>query len=176
MCSPLQVVSYAKFLYPTNALVTQKTDGHGPPPQPRPSMPRALPASRYKPAAAKPAPTGTELGTLTGAWVTPCGSRAESHLNPQPQVETEASLGLGSGLSGQKGLLTEQTRSQAVQRSCVHRWLFGLGHPLQDALPFHPRWELLPHPMGPGTGPPAQRDPRSTTPTPGSGLPSAYRW
>ncbi|XP_036915921.1 CDK5 and ABL1 enzyme substrate 2 isoform X1 [Sturnira hondurensis] len=61
-----KVVSYAKFLYPTNALVAQKTDGHGPAPQPRPSVPRALPASRYKPAAAKPAPPGTELGSDAG--------------------------------------------------------------------------------------------------------------
>lgn len=61
---PLQVVSYAKFLYPTNALVALKTDGHGPPPQPRPSVSRALPGSRHKPATAKAAPTGTELGAL----------------------------------------------------------------------------------------------------------------
>ncbi|XP_059561102.1 CDK5 and ABL1 enzyme substrate 2 isoform X3 [Myotis daubentonii] len=56
-----KVVSYAKFLYPTNALVTQKTDSHGPPPQPRTSIPRAMPTSRYKPAAAKSAPISTEL-------------------------------------------------------------------------------------------------------------------
>ncbi|XP_019492887.1 PREDICTED: CDK5 and ABL1 enzyme substrate 2 isoform X1 [Hipposideros armiger] len=61
-----KVVSYAKFLYPTNALVAHKTDGHGPPPQPRPSVPRALPASRYKPAAPKSAPAGTELGSEAG--------------------------------------------------------------------------------------------------------------
>ncbi|CAK7319495.1 CDK5 and ABL1 enzyme substrate 2 [Vulpes lagopus] len=61
-----KVVSYAKFLYPTNALVTHKTDSHGLPPQPRPSVPRTLPASRYKPAPAKSAPTGTELGTDVG--------------------------------------------------------------------------------------------------------------
>lgn len=68
---PLQVVSYAKFLYPTNALVAHKTDGHGLPPQPRPSVPRALPGSRYKPAAPKSVPASTELGTLTGTRV--CG-------------------------------------------------------------------------------------------------------
>ncbi|XP_022349790.1 CDK5 and ABL1 enzyme substrate 2 [Enhydra lutris kenyoni] len=61
-----KVVSYAKFLYPTNALVTHKTDGHGPLPQPRPSIPRALPGSRYKPAPAKSAPAGTELGGDAG--------------------------------------------------------------------------------------------------------------
>lgn len=58
------MVSYAKFLYPTNALVTHKTDSHGPPPQSRPSIPRALPGSRYKPAPTKSAPAGTELGNL----------------------------------------------------------------------------------------------------------------
>ncbi|XP_038314078.1 CDK5 and ABL1 enzyme substrate 2 isoform X1 [Canis lupus familiaris] len=61
-----KVVSYAKFLYPTNALVTHKTDSHGLPPQPRPSVPRTLPASRYKAAPAKSAPTGAELGTDVG--------------------------------------------------------------------------------------------------------------
>ncbi|XP_045836422.1 CDK5 and ABL1 enzyme substrate 2 isoform X1 [Meles meles] len=61
-----KVVSYAKFLYPTNALVTHKTDGHGPPPQPRPSVSRALPGSRYKPAPAKSAPASTELGGDAG--------------------------------------------------------------------------------------------------------------
>nr|XP_025720826.1 CDK5 and ABL1 enzyme substrate 2 [Callorhinus ursinus] len=61
-----KVVSYAKFLYPTNALVAHKTDSHGLPPQPRPSVPRALPGSRYKPAPAKSAPAGTELGSDAG--------------------------------------------------------------------------------------------------------------
>ncbi|XP_036275905.1 CDK5 and ABL1 enzyme substrate 2 isoform X1 [Pipistrellus kuhlii] len=56
-----KVVSYAKFLYPTNALVAQKTDSHGPPPQPRTSVSRAVPTSRYKPAAPKSAPISTEL-------------------------------------------------------------------------------------------------------------------
>ncbi|XP_040493809.1 CDK5 and ABL1 enzyme substrate 2 [Ursus maritimus] len=61
-----KVVSYAKFLYPTNALVTHKTDSHGLLPQPRPSVPRTLPGSRYKPAPAKSAPAGTELGSDAG--------------------------------------------------------------------------------------------------------------
>lgn len=61
-----KVVSYAKFLYPTNALVALKTDSHGPPPQPRPSVSRALPGSRHKPATAKSAPAGTELGSDVG--------------------------------------------------------------------------------------------------------------
>ncbi|XP_060035128.1 CDK5 and ABL1 enzyme substrate 2 isoform X2 [Erinaceus europaeus] len=61
-----KVVSYAKFLYPTNALVTHKTDSHGPPPQPRASVPRALPGSRYKPVPTKSVPAGTELGSDAG--------------------------------------------------------------------------------------------------------------
>ncbi|XP_036275906.1 CDK5 and ABL1 enzyme substrate 2 isoform X2 [Pipistrellus kuhlii] len=61
-----KVVSYAKFLYPTNALVAQKTDSHGPPPQPRTSVSRAVPTSRYKPAAPKSAPISTELGSDAG--------------------------------------------------------------------------------------------------------------
>ncbi|XP_036757682.2 CDK5 and ABL1 enzyme substrate 2 isoform X1 [Manis pentadactyla] len=61
-----KVVSYAKFLYPTNALVAHKTDGHSLPPQPRPSVPRALLGPRHKPAPTKPAPAGPELGSDGG--------------------------------------------------------------------------------------------------------------
>ncbi|XP_073931184.1 CDK5 and ABL1 enzyme substrate 2 isoform X2 [Castor canadensis] len=61
-----KVVSYAKFLYPTNALVTHKSDSHNLLPQPRPSIPRALPGSRHKPAPAKSAPASTELGNDGG--------------------------------------------------------------------------------------------------------------
>ncbi|XP_048205658.1 CDK5 and ABL1 enzyme substrate 2 [Perognathus longimembris pacificus] len=57
-----KVVSYAKFLYPTNALVTHKSDSHSLPPQPRPSIPRAPPGARHKPAPAQSAPASTELG------------------------------------------------------------------------------------------------------------------
>ncbi|XP_058535287.1 CDK5 and ABL1 enzyme substrate 2 [Ochotona princeps] len=57
-----QVVSYARFLYPTNALFIHKSDSHGPPPQPRPSVPRAPPGSRHKPVPTKSAPAGPELG------------------------------------------------------------------------------------------------------------------
>lgn len=57
-------MSYAKFLYPTNALVTHKNDSHGLLPQPRPSIPRAPPGSRHKPVPTKSTPAGTELGSL----------------------------------------------------------------------------------------------------------------
>ncbi|XP_036608016.1 CDK5 and ABL1 enzyme substrate 2 isoform X2 [Trichosurus vulpecula] len=61
-----KVVSYAKFLYPTNALVTHKSDNHTAASQPRSSVPRTLPGSRYKSATAKSVPSGTELGSETG--------------------------------------------------------------------------------------------------------------
>uniref|UniRef100_A0A8D1I5A3 Cdk5 and Abl enzyme substrate 2 n=2 Tax=Sus scrofa TaxID=9823 RepID=A0A8D1I5A3_PIG len=61
-----KVVSYARFLYPTNALVTLKPDSHVPPPQPRPSIPRTLLASRCKPGPPRAAPAGTELGADMG--------------------------------------------------------------------------------------------------------------
>ncbi|XP_028622615.1 CDK5 and ABL1 enzyme substrate 2-like [Grammomys surdaster] len=61
-----KVVSYAKFLYPTNALVIHKNDSHGLLPQPRPSIPRAPPGSRHKPVPAKSTPAGTELGSDGG--------------------------------------------------------------------------------------------------------------
>ncbi|XP_013362952.1 PREDICTED: CDK5 and ABL1 enzyme substrate 2 isoform X2 [Chinchilla lanigera] len=61
-----KVVSYAKFLYPTNALVAHKSDSHSLLPQPRPSIPRALPGSRHKPATTKATPAGTELGSDGG--------------------------------------------------------------------------------------------------------------
>ncbi|XP_006873455.1 PREDICTED: CDK5 and ABL1 enzyme substrate 2 [Chrysochloris asiatica] len=60
-----KVVSYAKFLYPTNALAAPKSDSHCPVAQPRSSIPRALPGSRYKPGPTKSAPAGTELGNET---------------------------------------------------------------------------------------------------------------
>lgn len=97
---PLQVVSYAKFLYPTNALVAHKTDSHGLPPQPRPSVPRTLPASRYKPAPAKSAPTGTELGSLV------CPDQAQGwqpHGLGAGQHMAGRAPGLGAG-SGEQGL------------------------------------------------------------------------
>lgn len=61
-----KVVSYAKFLYPTNALVTLKPDSHGPTPQPRPSVPRTLLGSRCKPIPPRAAPASSELGADAG--------------------------------------------------------------------------------------------------------------
>ncbi|XP_035199963.1 CDK5 and ABL1 enzyme substrate 2 isoform X1 [Oxyura jamaicensis] len=61
-----KVVSYAKFLYPTNALVVRKADSHGAVPSCRASVSRSLPGSRYKPVTAKTIPAGTELGSEAG--------------------------------------------------------------------------------------------------------------
>ncbi|XP_038606139.1 CDK5 and ABL1 enzyme substrate 2 isoform X1 [Tachyglossus aculeatus] len=61
-----KVVSYAKFLYPTNALVALKSENHGAVSQCRSSVPRTLPGSRYKSLTAKTVPTGTELGSEMG--------------------------------------------------------------------------------------------------------------
>uniref|UniRef100_A0A8C3D2W8 Cdk5 and Abl enzyme substrate 2 n=1 Tax=Corvus moneduloides TaxID=1196302 RepID=A0A8C3D2W8_CORMO len=61
-----KVVSYAKFLYPTNALVVRKADAYGAVPPCRASAPRSLPGSRYKPVTAKTIPAGTDLGSEAG--------------------------------------------------------------------------------------------------------------
>ncbi|XP_027737363.1 CDK5 and ABL1 enzyme substrate 2 [Empidonax traillii] len=61
-----KVVSYAKFLYPTNALVVRKADGYGAVPSCRASAPRSLPGSRYKPVTAKTIPAGTDIGSEAG--------------------------------------------------------------------------------------------------------------
>ncbi|XP_063206259.1 CDK5 and ABL1 enzyme substrate 2 isoform X1 [Chroicocephalus ridibundus] len=58
-----KVVSYAKFLYPTNALVVRKADSHSAVPLCRASAPRSLPGSRYKPVTAKTIPAGTDIGS-----------------------------------------------------------------------------------------------------------------
>lgn len=58
----LKVVSYAKFLYPTNALVVRKADSHSAVPSCRAGASRSLPGSRYKPVTAKMIPAGTEIG------------------------------------------------------------------------------------------------------------------
>ncbi|XP_064352999.1 CDK5 and ABL1 enzyme substrate 2 isoform X2 [Camelus dromedarius] len=79
-----KVVSYAKFLYPTNALVTLKPDSHGPPPPPRPSVPRTLPGSRCKPAPALATPAGPELGSLRA--LTMQGTDAGDTLEYNPDL------------------------------------------------------------------------------------------
>ncbi|XP_067164033.1 CDK5 and ABL1 enzyme substrate 2 isoform X2 [Apteryx mantelli] len=61
-----KVVSYAKFLYPTNALVVRKTDSHSVVPPCRASASRSLPGSRYKPVTAKTIPAGSEIGNEAG--------------------------------------------------------------------------------------------------------------
>ncbi|XP_026718103.1 CDK5 and ABL1 enzyme substrate 2 [Athene cunicularia] len=61
-----KVVSYAKFLYPTNALVVRKADSHGAVPSCRASASRSLPASRYKPVTAKTIPATTDIGSEAG--------------------------------------------------------------------------------------------------------------
>ncbi|KAG8513299.1 CDK5 and ABL1 enzyme substrate 2, partial [Galemys pyrenaicus] len=79
-----KVVSYAKFLYPTNALVVPKTEGHGPPAPPRPSVPRAPPGSRHKPVPPKPAPASTELAS--GGAGHPGGTCMAEPLSLEPQA------------------------------------------------------------------------------------------
>ncbi|NIG58245.1 CDK5 and ABL1 enzyme substrate 2 [Pontoporia blainvillei] len=61
-----KVVSYARFLYPTNALVVLKPDSHGPPPQPRPGAPRAPLGPRCRPIPPRAAPAGSEPGADAG--------------------------------------------------------------------------------------------------------------
>ncbi|KAM9528065.1 CDK5 and ABL1 enzyme substrate 2 isoform 1-T1 [Guaruba guarouba] len=61
-----KVVSYAKFLYPTNALVVRKADSHCAVPSCRAGASRSLPGSRYKPVTAKPMPAGTDIGSEAG--------------------------------------------------------------------------------------------------------------
>ncbi|XP_044311093.1 CDK5 and ABL1 enzyme substrate 2 [Varanus komodoensis] len=64
-----KVVSYAKFLYPTNALVGRKNDAHGAVPVCRATVPRSAGGSRYKPAAAKTIPSTTDMGNEVGELV-----------------------------------------------------------------------------------------------------------
>ncbi|XP_030144391.4 CDK5 and ABL1 enzyme substrate 2 isoform X2 [Taeniopygia guttata] len=61
-----KVVSYAKFLYPTNALVVRKADAYGAAPPCRATAPRSLPGTRYKPVTAKTIPAGTDIGSEAG--------------------------------------------------------------------------------------------------------------
>ncbi|XP_030389242.1 CDK5 and ABL1 enzyme substrate 2 [Gopherus evgoodei] len=57
-----KVVSYAKFLYPTNALVGRKIDNHGAVPPCRFNASRSLTGSRHKTVTTKTIPPGTEIG------------------------------------------------------------------------------------------------------------------
>ncbi|XP_028591224.2 CDK5 and ABL1 enzyme substrate 2 [Podarcis muralis] len=61
-----KVVSYAKFLYPTNALVGRKNDVHGPVPVCRASVLRSTGGSRYKTATAKTIPSTADIGNEVG--------------------------------------------------------------------------------------------------------------
>ncbi|XP_024054781.1 CDK5 and ABL1 enzyme substrate 2 [Terrapene carolina triunguis] len=61
-----KVVSYAKFLYPTNALVGRKIDNHGAVPSCRFSASRSLTGSRHKTVTTKTIPPGTEIGNEVG--------------------------------------------------------------------------------------------------------------
>ncbi|XP_023601327.1 CDK5 and ABL1 enzyme substrate 2 isoform X3 [Myotis lucifugus] len=131
-----KVVSYAKFLYPTNALVAQKTDSHGPPPQPRTSLPRAMPASRYKPAAAKSAPISTELDP----------SQTPGALLPVPGEQLQPQLLLGAtqvllrlGLMG----TGHQSSGLVVGQGC----LLPAGSDAGDPLEYNPN--LLDDPQWP---------------------------
>lgn len=131
---PLQVVSYAKFLYPTNALVAHKTDGHSLPPQARPSIPRALLGPRHKPAPTKPAPAGPELGsphTLT-TWRGPEAPRGrQTRVTFEPKVLSARGVGLRERRQGWGQPLRREggprqppacaSPEQAVERTCVHR-------------------------------------------------------
>ncbi|KFP04047.1 CDK5 and ABL1 enzyme substrate 2, partial [Calypte anna] len=61
-----KVVSYANFLYPTNALVVRKAESYSAAPPCRATASRSLPGSRYKPVTAKTIPAGTEIGSEAG--------------------------------------------------------------------------------------------------------------
>ncbi|XP_074825743.1 CDK5 and ABL1 enzyme substrate 2 [Natator depressus] len=61
-----KVVSYAKFLYPTNALVGRKIDNHGAVPPCRFGASRSLMGSRHKTVTAKTIPSGTEIVNEVG--------------------------------------------------------------------------------------------------------------
>ncbi|CAM4625873.1 unnamed protein product [Lepidochelys olivacea] len=61
-----KVVSYAKFLYPTNALVGRKIDNHGAVPPCRFGASRSLIGSRHKTVTAKTIPSGTEIVNEAG--------------------------------------------------------------------------------------------------------------
>ncbi|XP_070600588.1 CDK5 and ABL1 enzyme substrate 2 [Erythrolamprus reginae] len=64
-----KVVSYAKFLYPTNALVGHKSDGIGAVSICRASASRTAGGSRYKTSAAKTIPSTADLGNEVGELI-----------------------------------------------------------------------------------------------------------
>uniref|UniRef100_A0A8D0C1A6 Cdk5 and Abl enzyme substrate 2 n=1 Tax=Salvator merianae TaxID=96440 RepID=A0A8D0C1A6_SALMN len=61
-----KVVSYAKFLYPTNALVGRKNDPYGPIPVCRAAGSRSVGSSRYKTAAVKTITSTSDIGNELG--------------------------------------------------------------------------------------------------------------
>ncbi|KAL8179616.1 UNVERIFIED_CONTAM: CDK5 and ABL1 enzyme substrate 2 [Gekko kuhli] len=61
-----KVVSYAKFLYPTNALVGRKTDVHSVIPLCRAGIPRSAGGSRHKTTTAKTISSATDIGNEVG--------------------------------------------------------------------------------------------------------------
>ncbi|XP_032074441.1 CDK5 and ABL1 enzyme substrate 2 [Thamnophis elegans] len=64
-----KVVSYAKFLYPTNALMGHKSDGISAISVCRASAPRTAGGSRYKTSAAKTIPSTADLGNEVGELI-----------------------------------------------------------------------------------------------------------
>ncbi|KAK4812626.1 hypothetical protein QYF61_011497 [Mycteria americana] len=80
-----KVVSYAKFLYPTNALVVRKADSHSAVPSCRANASRSLPGSRYKPVTAKTIPAGTDIVVESDeVSPQPPSLQAEQPQVPQP--------------------------------------------------------------------------------------------
>ncbi|XP_048353278.1 CDK5 and ABL1 enzyme substrate 2 [Sphaerodactylus townsendi] len=61
-----KIVSYAKFLYPTNALVGRKTDVHNAIPLCRAGVPRSVGGSRHKTTTAKTISSAADIGNEVG--------------------------------------------------------------------------------------------------------------
>ncbi|XP_042319919.1 CDK5 and ABL1 enzyme substrate 2 isoform X2 [Sceloporus undulatus] len=64
-----KVVSYAKFLYPTNALVGRKSEAHGAVSVCRAPVPRGAGSSRYKTPVAKTIPSTADIGNDVGELI-----------------------------------------------------------------------------------------------------------
>nr|XP_060627965.1 CDK5 and ABL1 enzyme substrate 2 isoform X1 [Anolis sagrei ordinatus] len=64
-----KVVSYARFLYPTNALVGRKNEAHGAIPVCRAPLPRGPGSSRYKTPTAKTIPPTVDIGNDIGELI-----------------------------------------------------------------------------------------------------------